>query len=78
MQSYSIEYTRSHLKELLSNLPFEITRYGSVIAKVVGKSSTNVVQDTSGVKTIKNIEKLHITNLCEHGYMFGLCKFGCK
>jgi hypothetical protein len=56
MNQYSIRHTRGHLKELLSKLPFEITRYGVVVAKVVGKSTTNDVHMTSGVKTNKNDE----------------------
>ena len=55
MKAYSVEYTRQNFASLLRELPFAVTRYGKVICKVVGPSSTNVVQDTSGSKTPFNM-----------------------
>jgi hypothetical protein len=93
MDQYSVRYTRGHLKELLSKLPFEITRYGAVVAKVVGKSALNDVHTTSGVKTLNInpfVEKGKVlvinsdkfikkqSNFCEHGAMKGLCRHGCR
>jgi hypothetical protein len=80
MKQYSVEYTRQNFKTLLENLPFEITRYGTVIAKVVGKSTTNVVQETSRVKTplIEYFQAKKNVSLCVHGFAKGLCKKGCK
>ena len=93
MKNYSIEYTRSHFKDLLEELPFGITRYRKIVAKVVSVSSVNVVQDsnnvvqdninvvqdTSRVKTPKKVPKITINSrLCKHGAMRGLCKKGCQ
>lgn len=55
IKQYSVKYTRENFASLLKSLPFEVTRYGTVVAKVVGKSTTNDVHDTSSVKTQNNV-----------------------
>jgi hypothetical protein len=75
MKSYSIEYTRSHLKGLMSELPYKVTRYGKVLSLMVGYTA-NVVQDTSVTKLPSNNNKRPPT--CPHGSMWGNCKKGCK
>jgi len=88
MKQYSVAYTRLNLKSLLETLPFEITRYGRVIAKVQGYTVDNVVQDTSATKplnpmgitpkTATEAWLLKQNNRCKHGSLKGLCKYGCK
>jgi hypothetical protein len=91
MKLYSIAYVRKNLKSLLKEIPFGITRYGIVIAKVVGNSA-GVVQDTSVQKpdvmthtpvikpniTMTNYTEIRpVKSLCKHGSLLGLCKHGC-
>lgn len=57
----------------LEELPFQITRYGKVIATV---NKYNVTLNTSATKLIEKLPNK--PELCEHGFAFGLCKYNCK
>ena len=51
----------------LEELPFQITRYGKVIAVV---NKYNVTLNYSRTKPL--------TDYCKHEALKGLCKYGCK
>jgi len=69
MKKVAVRYAQVHLSELLKEPPFEITRYGRVIARVVKPN-----------EVVKSIPKKYETvgvKLCKHGCQIGLCKHGC-
>ena len=85
MQRYSIKYTRDNLATLLKQLPFAITRYGVIVAKVQGFTTDSVVHDTSRDKTpvvqqndVQQLDKIKIVT--KEGIKpagdNGICKHG--
>ena len=62
------------MAKYLKELPLEITRNNIVIAYVVDKPV--VVNNEKDSKPSK--ASVYKTELCKHGFMLGLCKFGCK
>ena len=65
-----IRKLRANLSMELKEMPFKITRNGKVVA-VVGDTINKIVEEKSQKKKVDN-------DICEHGQMRGVCKFGCK
>lgn len=76
MNKYPVSYVQIHICELLEELPFQITRYGKIIAVVNGPSAGNVT--VKQIETKTPLVNLKGQTLCPHGALFGLCKKGCK
>ena len=90
MKKYGIREAQINLTKLLKDeIPFAITRYGSVIAVVERpqkkKQAIAKASDLKKINTPKEA-KVEITSrpkktkvaVCKHGSMKGLCKYGCQ
>jgi len=94
MRTITVFELQRNIGKQLEELPFQITKYGKVIAVVnkynVTLNDDNVTLNTSAtklneakiIKEVKDVSKMisagKKVNLCQHGSMVGLCRFGCK
>lgn len=71
MNKYGIRHVQIHLTTLLEELPFQITRYGKVIAVVNGPSAGNVTVKQIETKTnLKTNFKLKVGQMCSHNLTY--------
>lgn len=70
MKTISIYDLQRNPSKALEELPVTITRYGKKWRLVTGLNIDNVTLNKPATKLV--------SNLCEHGFMKGLCKKGCK
>ena len=90
MKTVGIREVQVNLTKLLYDLPFEITRYGRVVAVVRGPKEIREPDEKTMVKNMrKTVDRLDksiaspsgkwkFRGLCKHGASKGLCKHGCK
>jgi len=82
MKQVTMREVQVNLSGLLKE-PFEITRYGVVVAVVtpvgaVKKKWEKIV--STNMKTVEEAKKVvepFILDMCKHGAKKGLCRFGC-
>lgn len=82
MRSISIRQFQQHFHKELASLPFQVTKHGKPyfnVTTINGVTTSVEPNVTTKEEVVERIQKQQPTlQLCEHGSMKDLCKFGYK